>query len=57
MGCVVAAAVYGAAVVTGQTTVGIFPIAVMIAVASVWGSYFASDKIVLTMTGAREIDQ
>ena len=56
MGLVVAAAVYGTAVVTGQTSVGIVPIAVGIAVASVWGSYFASDKIVLTMTGAREID-
>jgi heat shock protein HtpX len=56
MGLVVAAAVYGTAVVTGQTSVGIVPIAVGIAIASVWGSYFASDKIVLTMTGAREID-
>lgn len=56
MGLVVAAAVYGTALATGQTSVGIVPIAVGIAIASVWGSYFASDKIVLTMTGAREID-
>lgn len=56
MGLVVAAAVYGTAVATGQTSVGIVPIAVGIAIASVWGSYFASDKIVLTMTGARQID-
>jgi heat shock protein HtpX len=56
MGCVVAAAVYGAAIALGQTSVGIVPIAVGIAIASVWGSYFSSDKIVLTMTGARVID-
>jgi heat shock protein HtpX len=31
------------------------PIAVGIALVTVWGSYFGSDKIVLTMTGARVI--
>lgn len=56
MGLVVAAAIYGTALATGLTSVGIVPIAIGIAIASVWGSYFASDKIVLTMTGARQID-
>ena len=56
MGSVVAIVVYAAAVYTGSTSVGIVPIAVGISLASVWGSYYASDKIVLTMTGAKVID-
>ena len=56
MGSVVAIVIYAAAIYTGQTSAGIVPIAVGIALASVWGSYYASDKIVLTMTGARLID-
>ncbi|MSV87344.1 MAG: M48 family metalloprotease, partial [Actinobacteria bacterium] len=31
------------------------PIAVTISLISVWGSYYSSDKLVLTMTGARQI--
>lgn len=56
MGSVVAVAIYAAAVYLGQTSAGIVPIAVGIAIASVWGSYYGSDKIVLTMTGAKLID-
>ncbi len=37
----------------GKTGVGVVPFAVGIALLSVWGSYWASDKIVLTMTGAK----
>lgn len=56
MGSVVAVVIYSAAIYTGQSSAGIVPIAIGIALASVWGSYYSSDKIVLAMTGAREID-
>jgi heat shock protein HtpX len=36
--------------------VGIIPIAVGISLISVWGSFYNSDKIVLSMTGAKVID-
>jgi len=36
----------------GQSTSSIIPIAVGISLISVWGSYYSSDKLVLTMTGA-----
>jgi len=39
----------------GQSTTAIVPIAVGIALVSVWGSYYGSDKLVLTMTGAKLI--
>jgi heat shock protein HtpX len=55
MGSLVAVAIYAAAVYSGQTSVGIVPIAIGISVAGVWGSYYGSDKLVLTMTGARII--
>lgn len=57
MGILVGVVVYAALAYFGQTTVGIVPIAVGISLISVWGSYWASDKIVLTMTGAREIQE
>ncbi|MEN9325190.1 MAG: hypothetical protein RL414_944 [Actinomycetota bacterium] len=57
MGLLVGVVVYAALTYFGQTTVGIVPIAVGIALISVWGSYWASDKIVLTMTGAKEIQE
>ena len=56
MGSLTAVAIYAAAVYSGQTSVGIVPIAIGISIAGVWGSYYGSDKIVLTMTGARIID-
>ena len=40
----------------GATT-NIVPIAVGIALISVWGSYYSSDKLVLTMTGAKQIQE
>lgn len=41
----------------GVTSVGLVPIVVFISVAGTWWSYYASDRIVLTMTGARIIDE
>ena len=41
----------------GNTGIGVVPFAVGIALLSVWGSYWASDTIVLTMTGARLITE
>lgn len=55
MGSVTAIAFYAAAVFMGSTSVGIVPLAVGIALAGVWGSYYGSDKLVLAMTGARVI--
>ncbi len=56
MGSLVAVVVYAAALYSGSVGFGVVPFAVGISLASVWGSYYASDKIVLTMTGARVID-
>ena len=56
MGSLVAVVVYAAALYSGSVGFGVVPFAVAISLASVWGSYYASDKIVLTMTGARLID-
>ncbi len=49
--------VYAALTYFGQSGAGIVPIAVGLSLFSVWGSYFASDKLVLTMTGARLIQE
>lgn len=56
MGSLTAFVIYATALWLGQTSIGIVPIAIGIALAGVWGSYYASDKIVLTMTGAKVID-
>ena len=57
MGLLVGLVVYAALTYFGKTGVGLVPFAVGIALVSVWGSYWASDKIVLTMTGAKEIQE
>jgi heat shock protein HtpX len=49
--------VYAALTYFGTSTAGIVPIAVGIALVSVWGSYYGSDKLVLTMTGAKLIQE
>jgi heat shock protein HtpX len=41
----------------GGTGAGIVPIAVGISLISVWGAYYGSDKLVLTMTGAKLIQE
>ncbi len=57
MGVLVWLVVYAALTYFGTSTAGIVPIAVGIALISVWGSYYGSDKLVLTMTGAKLIQE
>ena len=49
--------VFAALTYFGTSTAGIVPIAVGIALISVWGSYYGSDKLVITMTGAKVIQE
>jgi heat shock protein HtpX len=53
MGALMWCVVYAALSYFGGTGAGIVPIAVGISLISVWGSYYGSDKLVLTMTGAK----
>lgn len=57
MGVLMWCVVYAALTYFGGTGAGIVPIAVGIALISVWGSYYGSDKLVLTMTGAQLIQE
>ena len=57
MGVLMWCVVYAALAYFGGTGAGIVPIAVGIALVSVWGSYYGSDKLVLTMTGAKLIQE
>jgi len=57
MGLLVGLVVYAALTYFGKSTAGVVPIAVTIALVSVWGSYYTSDSIVLRMTGAKQIQQ
>ena len=57
MASLTALVVWAAGVYMGYSSVGIVPIAVGISVGGVWWSYYASDRIVLTMTGARVVDE
>lgn len=57
MASLTALVVWAAGVYLGYSSVGVVPIAVLISVGGVWWSYYASDRIVLTMTGARVIDE
>ena len=41
----------------GGSGAGVIPLAVLISIVSVWGSYFASDKLVLKMTRAKVIQE
>ena len=56
MGSLTAFVIYAFALYLGYTSVGIIPIAIGISVIGVWGSFYNSDKIVLSMTGAKVID-
>jgi heat shock protein HtpX len=56
MGSLTAFVIYAFALYLGYTSVGIIPFAVGISLISVWGSFYNSDKIVLSMTGAKVID-
>jgi heat shock protein HtpX len=57
MGVLMWCVVYAALTYFGGSGAGIVPIAVGIALVSVWGSYYGSDKLVLTMTGAKLIQE
>lgn len=57
MALLVGLVVYAALTYFGQTTTAIVPIAVVISLISVWGAYYGSDKLVLTMTGAKVIQE
>lgn len=57
MGLLVWAVVYAAMTYLGKSTTLIVPVAVGFALISVWGSYFFSDSLVMTMTGARFIER
>ena len=57
MGVLVWLVAFAALTYFGQSTTAIVPIAVGIALISVWGSYYGSDKLVLTMTGAKLIQE
>ncbi len=48
---------YSAMSYFGGGGVGVIPIAVAISLITVWGSYYASDKLVLRMTGAQFINE
>jgi heat shock protein HtpX len=56
MGSLTAFVIYAFALYLGYASIGVIPIAVGISVIGVWGSYYSSDKIVLSMTGAKVID-
>ncbi len=55
MAVLVFVVIYAVLTYFGKTGVGLVPFAVGMALLSVWGSYYASDSIVLTMTGAKEL--
>jgi heat shock protein HtpX len=57
MGVLMWCVVYAALTYFGGSGAGIVPIAVGIALISVWGSYYGSDRLVLTMTGAKLIQE
>ncbi len=57
MGALMWFVVYAAMSYFGGTGAGIVPIAVGISLVSVWGAYYGSDKLVLTMTGAKLIQE
>ena len=57
MGVLMWCVVYAALSYFGGTGAGIVPIAVGISLISVWGSYYGSDKLVLTMTGSKLIQE
>jgi heat shock protein HtpX len=57
MGLLVGVVAWAALTYFGRNSAGIVPFAVGISLISVWGSYWASDRIILTMTGAREIQE
>ena len=56
MGSLTAFVIYAVALYLGYASLGVIPFAIGISLIGVWGSYYSSDKIVLSMTGAKLID-
>ena len=57
MGALVWLIAYVAVSAFGGSGAGVIPIAVLISLVSIWGSYYGSDKLVLTMTRAHLIQE
>jgi heat shock protein HtpX len=57
MGGLVGLVIFAVLTYFGKGTTAIVPIAVGFALISVWGSYYLSDSLVITMTGARVIQR
>jgi heat shock protein HtpX len=57
MGLLTGLVAYAALTYFGSSGAAIVPFAVGIALVGVWGSYYGSDKLILTMTGAKEIQE
>ena len=57
MASLTALVIWAVGVYLGYTSVGVVPFAVGVSLMGVWWSYYASDRIVLTMTGARVVDE
>jgi len=57
MGLLTGLVAYAALTYFGSSGAAIVPVAVGIALIGVWGSYYGSDKLVLTMTGAKLIQE
>ena len=57
MGLLTGLVAYAALTYFGSSGAAIVPVAVGIALIGVWGSYYVSDKLVLTMTGAKLIQE
>ncbi len=57
MASLTAFVVYAVGLYFGVASTGLVPLVVLISVGGTWWSYYASDRIVLTMTGARVIEE
>ena len=57
MGVLVWLIAYVAVSAFGGTGSAVIPIAVLISLVTIWGSYFGSDKLVLAMTRAKVIQE
>jgi heat shock protein HtpX len=57
MGVLIWAVVFAAMTYLGKSTTLIVPVAVGFALISVWGSYYFSDSLIMTMTGARLVER
>jgi heat shock protein HtpX len=57
MASLTAFVVYAIGLYMGVATTGLVPFVVLISVGGTWWSYYASDRIVMTMTGARVIEE